>query len=102
MKIYFGEINLASTPIDSIEDTFEHQGKHYWYEMTIDEDQITLRDTCGRYMPIDSESTNDFGTALFVANNVYKAVAEGQALTDRKIAETIAIAQHFGGNGIDK
>jgi len=96
MKIYFGEINLATYPLDTIEDPYEFKGKYYWYEMTVDEDGITVRDTCGRYIPIDRNDCKAFGTALFVANGIFDAVDAGQALTDSRVREVVEVANHFG------
>ena len=48
-------------------DTFvSPQGVEFYYEVELnsDEDQITITDTCGRYMPMDIEGAKDVGEML--------------------------------------
>lgn len=63
--LYFGRVN----PGDSVKDTFENYGSHYYYSIEFDEADICIKDTCGRALPIDQESLGDLISAL---NYIYK------------------------------
>ncbi len=52
MKYYFGKVDEDN--LDGSE--FEHNGNFYYYMLELDEDVITIKDTCNHYMPIDLDA----------------------------------------------
>ncbi len=61
---------VAKVPVEHLQ--FEGEQGHFsmgedkfYYEVELTDEQVTITDTCGRFMPIDREQIEEF-TALFV------------------------------------
>ena len=63
--------------------------------MTVSPDQILIEDTCGREVPIDVTASKQLGTAVFIANSIYQAQEQADALYNQKITELAMIVEHM-------
>jgi len=59
MKIYFGKAIDSNT-----ENYYEFKGEHYSYVIDADSESVTIKDTCGRYLPLDITEVTEAITAL--------------------------------------
>ena len=64
MKIYFGEVVQAFQ--DEGDFINEKNGKHYYYMLESDEEQINLIDTCDRFIPFGHEEVGNLMEALMI------------------------------------
>jgi hypothetical protein len=62
MKIYFGRVDLDEK---ELEDLFENNGKHYYFELENDDDgNFAISDTCGRRVPFDRDNIDSLINVL--------------------------------------
>lgn len=77
LQFYFGDV---PEEFHSDDDFTTDSGQHYYFKLVIGPEDFYLYDTCGRMVPVPRSLAKDFGTGLFVVNQVYEA--------DREAVET--------------
>lgn len=95
--IHFGIVDLEVYDNVEVESLFHHDGKFYWYRIVMDheDESFKIEDTCGRMIPLGIEEADQFGTAIFAVNHIYRAQREAKQMVAKKTAEALAVAQHF-------
>lgn len=86
MNICFGR---ATEEVDELDSLFYSDGKHFWYRLVFEEDQIRIEDTCGRMLPISYEHCTDLSKALQFAVRYGEIQQEYQTRMD-KLVDTLS------------
>jgi len=95
MELYFGVVDFEEFDNVDPSDTFQHNGKHYWYSAVIDEDQICFYDTCGRHFPIALENAHEADMALFAAKKMHGMLKECDQVRERVMNEVDQVIDFF-------
>lgn len=79
MKIYFGQVAESY----STSGCFNFNDTYFYYELESSEDGITLKDSCGRYLPFSLDEVPELIQALTMYyNKEGEQMAEAQELME--------------------
>lgn len=76
MKILFGEVtgSYLDSLLEDASTMYEQDGSYFDFELEMNPECFTIRDTCGRSIPIGIAEFADFIKAVKIANNYAKAL----------------------------
>lgn len=83
--VFFGWVDLEEFGNVDEDELFYHDGDHYWYKVVLEEDQISIHDTCGRMIPLGYEHVDGLYRILKIVRNNQAAKSEA----DRSLEENI-------------
>lgn len=61
---YFAEVNPEDFELTDKDELFFNNGRYYWMALTLEEDQVLIRDTCDRHMPIGLDQIHKFSELI--------------------------------------
>jgi hypothetical protein len=85
--MYFGHISedVLEMSDGSWEPFYDNYGNAYEFQLTIEEDQITLTDSIGRHVPIGLDAVASMSRAVKQAKKVAKAYTKLQDMQDTEV-----------------
>lgn len=84
MNIFFGWVDPEEFTHVDTSDLFYHDGEHYWFKLVLEEDQVSIHDTCGRMIPFGYDSLEGLHKAVkIVFENYINKQDEDEHMKDR-------------------
>lgn len=71
MNIFFGWVDTDEFSDVDADGLFYHDGEHYWFKMVVEDDQVSIHDTCGRMVPFGYDSLKGLHTAVRIVYENY-------------------------------
>lgn len=98
MQFYFGKANTDEFGEEDLAECFKHGSNYYFYRLEANEDGFVLHDTCGRYVPLDPDSVDEFATAGFVAKQFFSAHNEANDLLTKRLDQLNQLVEFWEKN----
>lgn len=87
MNIFFGWVDPEEYTCVDTGDLFYHNGEHYWFKLVVEEDQVSIHDTCGRMVPFGFDSLEGLHRAVTIVNENIKDKKESDEYMKERIRQ---------------